>query len=326
VSGLATMSERVVERVSRQFGKNSSRRSFLAKSAVVGSALAVNPLQYVLKPGSAYAAIGCGPAADCASGWTVFCCSVNAGRNTCPAGSIPAGWWKTDNSPFCHGGARFIVDCNATCGGCGCGSSGICAPGCYNCGCRCNTGSCDQRRHCCNEFRYGQCHQEIGCVGPVVCRVATCAPPWQFDASCTTASATDNATVLHAAPCLEPKPKVEEPEMWTITAELPGTPAGTPRANRSHIEIALPPGFKTATLRLYSTWPHDQGPAVWGAIYYKGSSQGLWASGHTWELWLPGQTPIDAVINPKAFAIQLINNGAQFNAAGTPVTITVSGT
>jgi len=114
--------------------------------------------------------------------------------------------------------------------------------------------------------------------------------------------------------------------MWTITAELPGTPAGTPRANRSHIEIALPPGFKTATLRLYSTWPHDQGPALWGAIYYKGSSQGLWASGHTWELWLPGQTPIDAVINPKAFAIQLINNGAQFNAAGTPVTITVSGT
>src|SRR5262245_39773820 len=184
-----------------------TRRSFLAKSAVVGSAIAVNPLQYIFKPGSAYAAIGCGPAADCGSGWTVFCCSVNRGRNACPPGSIPAGWWKTDNSSFCGGRARYIVDCNATCGGCGCGSSGICSPGCYNCGCRCNTGSCDQRRHCCNEFRYGQCHQELACVGPVVCRVATCTPPWQFDPTCTTTSATANETALHSAPCLEPKPK-----------------------------------------------------------------------------------------------------------------------
>ncbi len=214
--------------MSRHLGKRSTRRSFLVKSAVVGSALAVNPLQYVFRPGTAYAAIGCGPAADCASGWTVFCCSVNNGLNVCPPGSIPAGWWKTDNSSFCGGGARFILDCNATCGGCGCGSSGICAPGCYNCGCRCNTGSCDQRRHCCNQFRYGQCHQELACVGPVVCRVATCAPPWQWDPTCTTTSATANATALHAAPCLEAQPVIEEEEMWVIEKELPaGTRAAT---------------------------------------------------------------------------------------------------
>jgi hypothetical protein len=201
----ATLSQRFVRHVSARIGRKSSRRSFLVKTAVVGSALAANPIRYLLQPGTAYAAV-CGPAADCGSGWTVFCCSVNNGENTCPPGSIPAGWWKTDNSSWCGGGPRYILDCNAMCGGCGCGSSGICAPGCYNCGCRCNTGSCDQRRHCCNQFRYGQCHQELACVGPVVCRVATCSPPWDWDPTCTRASATANATALHSAPCLDATP------------------------------------------------------------------------------------------------------------------------
>jgi hypothetical protein len=201
-----TIGERAVHHVTSFFGKRSNRRSFLVRTAVVGSALAANPVRYVLRPGTAYAAATCGPAADCASGWTVFCCSVNNGRNTCPPGSVPAGWWKSDNSGFCGGGPRYILDCNATCGSCGCGSSGICAPGCYNCGCRCGTGSCDRRRHCCNQFRYGQCHQELRCVGPVVCRVATCAPPWRWDPTCTRASATANETSLHTAPCLSPQP------------------------------------------------------------------------------------------------------------------------
>ena len=59
-----------------------------------------------------------------------MCCSVNGGANTCPPGSIPAGWWKADNSSFCNGAARYYIDCNSTCGSCGC-SGGICAPGCY---------------------------------------------------------------------------------------------------------------------------------------------------------------------------------------------------
>ena len=54
----------------------------------------------------------------------------------------------------------------------------------------------------CNQFRYGQCHQEISCYGPVVCRVVTCTPPWQFDKACGTTSLTDNRTVNHSAPCL----------------------------------------------------------------------------------------------------------------------------
>jgi hypothetical protein len=194
-------SERIVNRISARLSRGVTRRSFLAKTAIVGSALAVNPLRYLLRPGTAYASL-CGPAADCGSGWTAMCCTVNGGENTCPPGSIPAGWWKADNSGFCGGSARYYIDCNGHCGSCGCGSSGICGPGCYNCGCRCASGTCDQRRTCCNQFRYGQCHQELACVGAIVCRVVTCTPPWQFDPTCSTASATSNTTALHDAPCL----------------------------------------------------------------------------------------------------------------------------
>ncbi len=192
----------VVIAVSTRMARRSSRRSFLAKTAVVGSALAVNPVRFLLRPGTAYASL-CGPEADCASGWTVFCCSINEGSNTCPPGTIAAGWWKSDNSGFCGGGPRYILDCNATCGTCSCGPSGICGPECWSCECHCGTGSCDERLVCCNRFRYGQCHQEVACVGPVVCRVATCRPPWEFDDTCTTTSATANATALHTAPCLD---------------------------------------------------------------------------------------------------------------------------
>jgi hypothetical protein len=197
-----TVSEKLVEVASSSLVRRSSRRGFLARSAIVGSALAVNPFKFALRPGTAYASL-CGPDASCSSGWTVFCCSINKGSNSCPPGTIPAGWWKTDHSSFCDDGPRYILDCNAKCGGCGCGGGGICGPGCYSCGCRCGTGSCDQRLVCCNEFRYGQCHQEVACVGPVVCRVASCRPPWELDPTCTRTPATANATALHSAPCLD---------------------------------------------------------------------------------------------------------------------------
>jgi hypothetical protein len=195
-------SERVVARSAAWLGRRIGRRSFLVRTAIVGSALAVNPFRFILRPGTAEAALGCGPAADCGSGWSAMCCSVNGGLNSCPPGTISGGWWKADNSGFCGTGPRYYVDCNATCS-CGCGSSGVCAPNCQNCGCHCNTGSCDQRAVCCNQFRYGQCHQDVRCVGAVVCRVVSCTPPWQFDPSCGTTSATNNATALHNAPCLQ---------------------------------------------------------------------------------------------------------------------------
>jgi hypothetical protein len=182
--GSATFSQRLVQRASGLFSKGTTRRSFLTRTAVLGSALAVGPIDFILKPGSAYA-YTCG---TCSDGWTAFCCTIMNGRNVCPPDSFVAGWWKADNAAYCCGAARYIIDCNATCP--------------TQCACRCAGGSCDGRRTCCNQFRYGQCHTEIACYGPVVCRVATCTPPWRYDPSCTTSSATDNKTVNHGAPCL----------------------------------------------------------------------------------------------------------------------------
>ena len=123
---MTRVADRVVTTLTERLDrKRTSRRSFLVKTAVVGSALAVNPWRYLLRPGTAYASL-CGPAADCASGWTVFCCTINNKRNTCPPGTLAAGWWKADNSGFCGGKARYYVDCNAKCTKCGCGASGIC--------------------------------------------------------------------------------------------------------------------------------------------------------------------------------------------------------
>jgi uncharacterized protein with LGFP repeats len=184
----APMTERLVGKLaSGLFGRKPGRRGFLAGAAVVGSALAVDPWGYMTRPASAYDAV-CGSGAACADGWSAFCCSVNSGKNSCPPGSFVGGWWKADRSGFCAGSARYYVDCNASCGS--------------SWRCHCNTGSCDERRVACNQFRYGQCNQQISCYGPVVCRVVTCTPPWQYDHSCTSASATDNNTASHSAPCL----------------------------------------------------------------------------------------------------------------------------
>lgn len=179
-----TFAQRLVHKASSALAGRTSRRSFLTRTAVVGSALAIGPVDFLLKPGTAYA-YTCG---TCSDGWTAFCCTINAGRNSCPPDSFVAGWWKADNAAYCCGAARYIIDCNATCP--------------TKCQCRCAGGSCDGRRTCCNQFRYGQCHTEIACYGPVVCRVATCTPPWKYDPSCTTSSATDNRMVNHGAPCL----------------------------------------------------------------------------------------------------------------------------
>jgi hypothetical protein len=201
------VSQRLVERTSAFLASRSSRRSFLFRTAVVGSALAAAPVRYLLKPGSAYAAV-CGPGASCSSGWTAFCCTVNRGMNKCPPGTFVGGWWKIDRSPYCcdssgRAAARYIIDCQGRCTKCtsGCGD-GYCSPSCVACRCRCATGSCDTRRACCNYFRYGQCHQEIRCAGPVACRVVTCVAPYRLYDSCRTTSATDNRTAYHTAPCL----------------------------------------------------------------------------------------------------------------------------
>jgi hypothetical protein len=176
-----------VERLAAGIDRRASRRGFLARVGIVATALAFNPGGFLLRPRSAYASV-CGEGSSCSTGWSVFCCTIAGGRNECPPGSFVAGWWRADGTSFCTGGTRYYIDCNARCD----------SP----CSCGCPSGTCDNRRTCCNQFRYGQCHQEIGCYGPVVCRIVTCTPPWIWDRSCTTAAAVSNGTGTHNAPCL----------------------------------------------------------------------------------------------------------------------------
>jgi hypothetical protein len=163
---------------------------------------------------------------------TAFCCTVH-GSNTCPPGSFAAGWWKIDASPFCSGAARYIVDCNATCP--------------TQCSCRCASGTCDERRVCCNQFRYGQCNTQIACAGPVVCRVALCTPPWVWSPACTTTSRTDNRTLTHNAPCLPAAPpppqedelfKPQSPPAVHIAAAHSGLIWDLPRGGRHGDPVA----------------------------------------------------------------------------------------
>jgi putative cell wall-binding protein len=181
--------QRVADRTATALGRRRvSRRGFLGGAAVVGSALAVDPWGFVLKPRTAYAS-ACGRDTSCDSGWTAFCCTVNNGANTCPPGSYVAGWWKVDDSAFCRGEARYYVDCNRT-------------PGVDSCDPYCADGPCDKRRVCTNVFRYGQCNQQIEGVTEVVCRIVVCTPPWIWDPACTTTVRTEERTRTHSATCL----------------------------------------------------------------------------------------------------------------------------
>lgn len=204
---LATAVDGLAEVLSRR----TSRRRVLQRTAMAGAALTVAPGAFMFRPGTAYAAIcGCaGQACDCGStccdGYTEFCCTMS-GVNRCPPDTLLGGWWKVDGSEFCGGGPRYYLDCNAQCGGCGCGANGICSGSCSGTTCRCANGSCGNRKAGCTGFRYGQCHQETTCLGPIVCRVVSCTAPWELDGTCGTASRTDNATRNHNRPCLQGAP------------------------------------------------------------------------------------------------------------------------
>ena len=194
----APLSMRAVDRAAHLLARRAStRRSFLVRLAIVGSAMALGPMRFILRPTPAYAAV-CGSGNTCGSGWSVFCCTINDGANTCPQGSFVAGWWKVDASAFCLGAPRYYIDCNRR-------------PK-ANCTCRCNGTGCDRRRVCCNVFRYGQCNTQIAGVTQVVCRIITCTPPWRWDRNCGTTVRTSPSTRSHSSRC------------------LPGT-------NPSHIEI-----------------------------------------------------------------------------------------
>ena len=182
-----------------------SRRGFLSRATITATALTVAPVDYLLRPGTAYAAVcecapgsACNCSALCCDGYTQFCCTINDGVNACPPGTFAGGWWKADGSEYCAG-ARYYIDCNGKCS-CGCSAGATCSS-CDGLTCQCALSDCNNRHVGCTEFRYGQCHQEIGCAGRILCRVVSCTPPWQLDSTCTTATFTDDYTANHFAPC-----------------------------------------------------------------------------------------------------------------------------
>jgi hypothetical protein len=216
----------IADRLAQRIGPGTSRRSFLGRTAMVGTALAVAPKTFILRPVDAYASV-CHTPSTCPrgslcspQGYTEFCCTMY-GANACPPGTIAAGWWRADGSGFCGpGGPRYYLDCNAGCGACGCGASGVCGGACSGTVCTCGNCSCSNWKAGCALFRYGQCNQEVRCVGPIVCRVVTCTPPWIIDATCTQTVAVDNNTRFHDRPCLHQPagpPQATDGDVW-VTA------------------------------------------------------------------------------------------------------------
>ena len=210
------MPRSVLTRATEAVANRLDRRSFLARSALVGSALVTAPSDLLLRPTSAYAAVcscqgqSCTCGSLCCDGYTEFCCAIY-GANSCPSGSITGGWWKADGSSFCGGAARYYMDCHKPCGSCACGGSGICSGACNGTPCGCGNGRCDHRKAGCTSFRYGNCNNHHACIGPIQCRVVTCTPPWQIEPSCSSSAVrTDNNTRNHNRPCLQ-QPAVAPP-------------------------------------------------------------------------------------------------------------------
>ena len=213
------MSPTLVDRASSFLESKLSRRSFINRSAFAGSAVAIGAgLDLALRPGTAYGLVcscgnsSCGCGSTCCSGFTEFCCSVNGGYNYCPTDSVMGGWWKADNSSYC-GGPRYYMDCHARCScttGCGNGW-GFCEPGCDGVNCGCGPQGCNSYASSCFQFRYGQCNQDIDCIGRIICRVVACVPPWEIDPTCTTTNAQDDSTAEQNAACWTPAFPVAAP-------------------------------------------------------------------------------------------------------------------
>jgi hypothetical protein len=150
---------------------------------------------------------------------------INKGVNACPSGTIAAGWWRADGSPYCSSGTRYYIDCNERC----CGpvrGDGFCA-GCN--ACRCGT-NCNTRKVYCNYFRYGQCNGGTR-VGPIACRMVSCTPPYQLNIGCSPSGAVDNSTARHFRDCAPYKPPPPPPPLAAVlpmSAELKVDPSDVP--------------------------------------------------------------------------------------------------
>jgi hypothetical protein len=176
------VTEDLVNSVSRYLARRTSRRSFLMKAALTGSAIAAGPVRFLLRPQSAWAISpgNCPSGSQCQGGYTEFCCTVNTNpgdaRNVCPSYSYVGGWWKAcsgnyEGSFMCSGTTRYFLDCNLK-------------PN-NSCPSHCSQGNCNYWPVCAHDFRYGNCHANNGYgTTPVVCRLISCIPPVDYTGGC----------------------------------------------------------------------------------------------------------------------------------------------
>jgi hypothetical protein len=189
------VSGRLIDAAGSLLERRTSRRGLLARAALAGSAMAVAPLRYLLRPVSAWAVIDPGSCSGglCSDGYTAFCCEINDGKNVCPPGTFVGGWWMctayTGQGLCAAEGVRYYVDCNhlpATASNC-----------------RCANDTCGERRTDCNVFRYGQCNTQIDAITPIACRVVLCQNPSTIDGfNCGASLAVDDNTCTQDWSCL----------------------------------------------------------------------------------------------------------------------------
>jgi hypothetical protein len=234
VSSIAGVADWLVESSSRVLDRRLSRRSFVSKATMVGTAVAATGCAVVTQPGAPYTFVtDCGGGSLCRDGYTEFCCVINQGVNACPPNTIASGWWRADYSVFC-GGTRYYIDCNNYDGA---------GP------CRCAAG-CGTRKVYCNHFRYGQCNQWIGGTGVIACRMVTCVPPYALDLGCTPSGAVDNATAGHNADCaaFTPPPAPAEVSVGDAVSSAADEMALVTRSSSGEILL------RTASAGTFATW------------------------------------------------------------------------
>lgn len=182
------MTQALAERAAR-ITSNISRRKFLNRAVVAGTALSVAPIKYLTRPGDAWASHPghCSSSSRCNSGYTEFCCSVE-GVNDCPYWTYVGGYWKCTSyqgSSYCHTvDVRYYIDCNVRSG--------------YTCGCLCTNGSCNCRWNCCTNFNYGNCNSSLAYrQDKVRCRKIMCHNPAADYSVCSYSIRVDDNTCWH---------------------------------------------------------------------------------------------------------------------------------
>ncbi len=184
IKSLQETPERLVGAAAEAVGNRFSRRGFLVRAAVVGSAISIGPLRYFVRRASAAELVttcsGCSSGSFCCDGYTSFCCTINSGNNTtCPSGCIVGGFWYAYvGTNYCNSqpypGRRWYIDCVSCCGTCQC----------YN-------NSCGNRETCCHYSNYGQCNGP----GTVKCRLVRCVDPCRDGESEFSSCSCDDSTV-----------------------------------------------------------------------------------------------------------------------------------